>query len=152
MKKDIKLLIEILYFLCLRSNCEIKETIISIIYNIVKNEKIVVGKENRYIEIINKFKILKYLILMIKEENNNNKIIFCCLRNLLFIINNSYEEIIKYDEKIIIEILDKILKSELNNLSILLNMKNKVEFKKYSETVYFYIFTLPFNSKTGLLF
>jgi hypothetical protein len=74
------------------------------------------------------------------------------LRNLLFIYNNSYEEIIRYDEKIIIEILDKILKSELNNVSILLNIKNKKELKKYSETVYFYIFILLFNSKTGLLF
>jgi hypothetical protein len=125
MKKDIELLIPILYFLSLKSNCEIKETIISIIYNIIKNEKEVVGKENKYIEIINKYKILKYLILTIKEENNNKKIIFCYLRNLLFIYNNSYEEIIRYDEKIIIEILDEIINSKLNNLSILLNIKNK---------------------------
>jgi hypothetical protein len=140
MKKDIKLLIQILYFLCLGSNCEIKEIIISIIFNIIKNKKKIVGKENRYIEIINKYKILKYLILTIKEENNNNKIIIHCLRNLLFIYNNKYEEIIKYDEKIIIEILDKIMKSELNNLSILLNIKNKKKFNKYSETVYFYLY------------
>jgi hypothetical protein len=152
MKKDIELLIQILYFFSFKCNCEIKETIISIIYNIMKNEKIIIGKKYRYIEIINKYKILKYLILTIKEENNNNKIIFCCLRNLLFIYNNSYEEIIKYDEKIIIEILDEILKSELNDLSILLNIKNKKEFEKYSEAVYFYIFTLLFNYKTGLLF
>jgi hypothetical protein len=124
----------------LRSNCEIKETIFSIIYNIIKNEKEVVGKENKYIEIINKYKILKYLILTIKEENNNNKIIIHCLKSLLFIYNNSYEKITRYDEKIIIEILDEILKSELNDLSILLNIKNKKEFEKYSETVYFYIY------------
>jgi hypothetical protein len=152
MKKDMEILIEILYFLCLRSNCEIKETIISIIYNIMKNEKKIVGKENRYIEIINKYMILKYLVLSINDEINNNKVITCCLRSLLFIYNNSYEEIIKYDEKIIIEILDEVLKSELNNFSILLNIKNKKEFEKYSETVYFYIVTLLFNYKTGLLF
>jgi hypothetical protein len=146
MKKDIELLIQILYFLSMRSNCEIKETIISIIYNIIRNEKIIVEKENKYIEIINKYKILKYLILTIKEENDNKKVIIHCLRYLLFIYNNSYEEIIKYDEKIIIEILDEILKFELNKLSFLLKIKNKKEFEKYSETVYFYIFTLLFNS------
>jgi hypothetical protein len=118
----------------------------------MKKEKIFVGKENRYIKIINKHKNLKYLILTIKEENNNKKIIIRCLKSLLFIYNNSYEEIIKYDEKIIIEILNKILKSELNNLCILLNIMNKEEFKKYSETVYFYIFTHLFNYNIGLLF
>jgi hypothetical protein len=143
MKKDIKLLIQILYFLSFTCTCEIKEIIISIIYNIMKNKKKVVGKENKYIEIINKYNILKYLILTIKEENNNKKVIIHCLRNLLFIYNNSYEEITRYYEKIIIEILDEILKSELNYLSILLNMKNKEEFKKYSEIVCFYFFSLP---------
>jgi ABC-type iron transport system FetAB permease component len=126
----------------LKCNCEIKEIIISIIYNIIKNEKFIVEKENRYNEIINKYKILKYLILMIKEENNNKKVILCCLRILLFISNNSYEEIIRYEEKIVIEILDEIFKSELNNVCILFKTNNKEEFEKYSETVYLNNFLL----------
>jgi hypothetical protein len=151
-RKYSELLISVLFFLSFKSSCEIKETIISIIYNIIKNEKMIFGKENRYIEIINKYNILNYLIFIIEEEKNNKKIIICCLRCLLFICNNSYKKIIIFEEKNMIAILDKAIKWELNDLSILMNIKNKEELFKDLETVYFYIITLLFNSKTELLF
>jgi hypothetical protein len=114
-KIDLNLLIPILYFLSFRNNCEVKERIISIFYNFLKNEKMVNRKKNEFIKIIRKHRILKYLFVMI-EETKNNEVIEICLKTLLFIHENSFEEIKMFGEKHVIEILEKMIEPEMNNI------------------------------------
>jgi hypothetical protein len=135
-KCDSILIFPLLYFLSFGSNFRIIETVVSILFNIVKNEKMIGSKENEFVEVINKYMIENYLILMMKEETNNNVLVFC-FKTLLLILQNSFEEIKVFTEFDFVEVVKKIIKSKIIHLADILNVEVKGKKDNFYEEVYF---------------
>jgi hypothetical protein len=124
--EDLYLLMKLLYFFYLKSNNETKSIIISIIYNIIKHETDNYKNEIKLNELNEKTNIINYLIETIKNENDNYiiEITLKCLLSL-FIFKNSSKFIKLLMEKKIILLLEKIIKSIMNNLLTKFNDEKK---------------------------
>jgi hypothetical protein len=120
-------------FCCLISRCnnETKEILTSVIYKIIEYE------ENNKKNLIEKNKIIYYLIEIIEENNINNNSLEC----LLFICKNSPDLIKLLMENERIELLEKIIKIKLLKLFSSYNNKEIQNSKRF-----FSVYLLFYNN------